>query len=128
MKSALGVIAGFVDWTILWLAGGFAIIAAFPGAIDDDGAITGRGALLASLALSVVCSVSAGTLCRVIGGPGKATPVLAGLLLVVGLVVQIAGWDAMPVWYHGAFLLLLVPMTMLGGSLGARMRRKATAS
>ena len=38
-------------------------------------------------------------------------------MLLTGLCVQIGAWSMMPVWYHLPFLVLLVPVTLLGASL-----------
>jgi hypothetical protein len=39
------------------------------------------------------------------------------LLLVVGIAVQVSYWDALPVWWHLAFLVSIVPFTLLGARL-----------
>lgn len=122
MKSSiLAVVAGFALWSVLWLGGGAALRAVSPGAYDDAG-MTGNTVQLALvLALSVVCSLASGFVAgRMTACCAQPVKVLAGLLLVVGLVVQISVWDQMPLWYHAGFLLLLVPMTLFGSQFGAR--------
>ena len=47
----------------------------------------------------------------------KSTFVLGVLLLIFGVFVQMAHWNYMPLWYHIPFLVLLIPMTILGGRL-----------
>jgi uncharacterized protein (DUF983 family) len=39
------------------------------------------------------------------------------LLLLVGIFVQMGIWDKIPLWYHLAFWILLIPMTIIGGKL-----------
>lgn len=118
MRSFLGILLGFILWTVLWLGGNFVIGMVFPEAFPKDGEfqVSERNALLAMLALSVVCSLGAGcAAARRAGRGARAVSILAGLLLAVGAAVEVASWKVMPVWYHAAFLALLVPMTLLGG-------------
>jgi hypothetical protein len=45
-------------------------------------------------------------------------PLWLGLILLgVGMFVQAQYWYLMPLWYHLAFLLLLVPACMIGSRL-----------
>ena len=46
-----------------------------------------------------------------------AVVVMAVMLLVTGIGVQSTVWSLMPVWYHLAFLGLLVPVALVGGRL-----------
>lgn len=118
MKLVLGVIVGFVVWSLLWLGGQQGLLAVFPDSVADDGTVTNDKMMAGSLVLSVLCSVVSGFFCGKLGGRGSAAAVLAGVLLAVGVAVQIGYWDKMPVWYHAAFLVLIVPMTLAGGRLG----------
>ena len=125
-KLVLAVIAGYAAWTIIWLVGGLALLTAFPDALPSDkGQPIGSTPYLASaLLLSVVCSLAAGAVCRLAGSRWLiGSVVLAALLLLTGIGVQLGSWELMPVWYHAAFLALLVPVT-LGG---ARLTRPQSA-
>lgn len=118
MRSFLGILLGFALWTVLWLGGSLAIGAAFPGAFPEAGEfqVSDRNALLAMLTLSVLCSLGAGCVAaRKAGRGARAVAILAGILLAVGVAVEAANWKVMPVWYHLAFLGLLVPVTLFGG-------------
>lgn len=118
MRSFLGILLGFVLWTVLWLAGSFAIGLACPGAFPKAGEfqVSDRNALLALLLLAAVCSLGAGCVAARRAGRGaRAVSILGGILLAVGAAVEAANWKVMPVWYHLAFLALLVPLTLLGG-------------
>jgi len=118
MRSILGIVLGFLLWTSLWLGGGYALGKVFPEAFPKNGEfqVSDRNALIAMLLLSVVCSLCAGsTAARRAGRGARAVSILAGLLLAVGVAVEAANWKVMPVWYHVAFLALLLPMTLLGG-------------
>jgi len=113
------VIVGFVVWSVLWLGSNQVLQVAFPDAFTADDVATGSTVLLIALALSVLFSVLAGWLtARMAKTPDNRPAVYLGiLLLIVGIAVQAAYWDAMPLWYHLAFLLLLLPAAMLGGGM-----------
>lgn len=120
IRSILAVLAGYFFWTLVWLAGGLALVPVFPDQPTEAGTYDSVPYLAISLVLSVVCSLVGGFACGRISRSQRGIPtiVLAGLLLVTGLGVQIASWDMMPVWYHLPFLILLVPVTVASGSLG----------
>ncbi len=112
-----GVVAGFVVWTVLWLGGNFALMAAIPGGLNEETGRMSATMSTAALVLSVVCSLAAGLACGAIAKGGKAALVLGALLLLVGLGVELSAWDRAPVWYHLAFLVLLVPVTVGGAAI-----------
>jgi len=70
-----------------------------------------------ALVLSVVCSVLAGRINAALAGSQSkgAVMTMAGLLLITGIAVQAGVWSLMPVWYHSTFLVLLVPVCLIGG-------------
>lgn len=119
LRSILGVVGGYLVWTVLWLGGGLAMMPMFPDQPTEAGAYDSSVYLALSLVLSVVCSLAAGAVCARISRSATRTPaiVLSVLLLLTGLGVQIGAWSMMPVWYHLPFLVLLVPVTLLGASL-----------
>jgi len=48
---------------------------------------------------------------------------MPGLLLLVAFIPEhIRLWDKFPVWYHLMFLVSLVPLTYIGGTLGSPQR------
>jgi uncharacterized membrane protein YeaQ/YmgE (transglycosylase-associated protein family) len=74
--------------------------------------------LVVPLILSAVCSIIAGFVAALIAKENSKSPLILGiLLLVVGIFVQIAVWDKIPLWYHLTFWILLIPMTIFGGKL-----------
>ena len=74
--------------------------------------------LILSLVRSVLFSIFAGYITAQIAKENKiSTIILGGLLLLVGLLVQIEVWNYEPIWYHLPFLILLIPMTIFGGKL-----------
>ncbi|WP_412060980.1 hypothetical protein [Rubrivirga sp. IMCC45206] len=123
VASILSVVAGYVTWTLVFLGGSAGLRAAF--GLDADGRTDRVGVLLAYLTLSVIASVGAGAVSARLAPrrPMRHVWVLAVLLLATGIPVQMASWALLPAWYHLAFLLALVPATVLGGRWMAGERR-----
>jgi len=120
-RAIAGGVVGYIVWTVLWLGGNAGILAAFPGGMDENGAMAEPGVGVAALVLSVICSLAGGAVCAAIATkPTKSVMVLAILLLLTGIGVQASSWDLMPIWFHIPFLLLLVPATLAGGRLAGR--------
>ncbi len=119
LKIALGVIVGFLVWSILWV--GFdALLRAVLTSYDESvKAMTFSSLMLILLlVLSAVVSTISGFIAALISKENSKSPLILGiLLLIVGVIVQMGVWDKIPLWYHLTFWILLVPMTVLGGRL-----------
>jgi hypothetical protein len=118
MKQILGVVAGFILWSVLWLGCNQALL--MLGLLSPMTAqpVTDPKPLLLLLVASVLISLVTGYVtARIVGFP-LPVAVLGALLLVTGIFFQVKVWYLMPLWYHLTFLLLLIPMTFVG----ARMR------
>lgn len=130
LKMILGIIVGFVVWSVLWI-GSHALFGVLSpnwyGKIDTElmDAVT-KGTdytvdsmiLITSLIRSVIFSIIAGYITAMIARENTiSTFILGVLLLLFGIMVQIGIWKYEPVWYHLSFLILLIPMTVLGGKL-----------
>jgi hypothetical protein len=130
VRIILGVIVGFIVWSILWV-GGDEVIAKFSPdwygvhklafekaafnhtSFDADPLI-----LLIHLIRSVIASLIAGYMAALVANENWRTAWILGiLLLLVGIVVEATVWNLAPVWYHLIFLILLIPMTLAGGKL-----------
>ena len=125
MRAAVAVLVGFGIWTVLWLGGASAVGALFPEemqAYTDGQGLHATAPLATILALSIVASLAAGASAASVARQRAfgASFALGVLLLLVGLGVQVSAWDAMPVWYHVAFLVLLLPVTLSGARLMPR--------
>ncbi len=74
------------------------------------------------LGVSVVLSLAAGYICATIAPRKLALHVLIlGVIqFAIGIAVQTAVWDRMPLWYHLIFLALVVPGHLAEGALRAR--------
>jgi len=121
IRSILAVTAGIAIWTVLWFAGNSALLAIFTNQPTAEGHYDNPAMLGLLLAVSILCSLASGFVCRKVTKSANQTPVLtlAGLLLLTGLGVQIPIWASMPVWFHIPFLLLLIPCALFGAKLAA---------
>lgn len=120
MKRAIvGVIVGYLAWTVLWLGGNALLFGAAAEVVGAGQPYTAAGPLAGVIVLSVVCSLAAGVAAATISKAraGGAVLVMAALLLATGIAVQAGVWALMPAWYHLTFLALIVPAALLGGRL-----------
>lgn len=130
LRVMLGAIAGFIVWSILWVGLGEVLSLISPGwygkiSADFRAAVAaqtpyalGSGVLIWLLVQSAICSLVSGYTAALVARENFKSPILLGvLLLLFGIFVQSAHWSYMPLWYHIPFLLLLIPVTMLGGKL-----------
>lgn len=119
LRVILGIIVGFFVWSILWV--GFDALLRAIWTSYDEGAKTmtfSSAMLIVPLVLSAVVSIVSGFVAALISRKNSKAPLILGiLLLIVGIFVQLSVWDKIPLWYHLAFWILLVPMTMFGGNL-----------
>ncbi len=130
VRLILGVIVGFVAWSILWVGGDEVLAMISPGwygiqklafekaafnstPFDADPMI-----LITHLVRSVVTSLIAGYLAAIVANENRRSPLILGMiLLIVGILVQATVWNLVPIWYNLAFLILLIPVTIAGGKL-----------
>ncbi len=126
LRSVLSVVAGTVVWTMLWFA--FHAVAAkiYPLEYDGKSRIEDVSLLLSMLVYSVVISIIAGYVAAFLAKQKEMQHALAlGLLqLALGVFFQAQSWSLLPLWYHLAFLALLIPANLFGGRL--RAQQKAT--
>lgn len=130
VRIVLGVISGFVVWSIVWLGSDQLlqdISPAWLGAYSQsaeksivngtDFEIDSTIALI-TLIRSILTSLFSGYVAALVAGESRRTGLILGvILLAVGIAVEVMTWRLNPVWYHALFLLLLIPVTMLGASL-----------
>lgn len=130
LKIVLGVIAGFVAWTILWVGSDQVLMLLSPkwyGAhqLDFEKAFVNQepfspfpSILALHLLRAAAISLLSGFLAAFVSGENRKSPLALGiLLLLVGIGVHALVWNYLPVWYHIAFLFLLLPLSVLGGRL-----------
>ena len=118
-RIILAVLAGATVWAVLWNLGTLGTQAALPDIVRPEQPLTHAGVLLAFIGYSVGLSVLAGFITALVGGktPMPAVWSLAVLQLSIGIAVEVSYWNLMPVWYHLAFLALIVPATVYGGKV-----------
>ena len=136
VKISLGVAAGFVAWSIVWVGSEKVLSAiwpawygahqlAFEAAVANGGQFTAETTiLLMNIVRGSIVSVMSGFLAAQIAGENKRSPLILGLLLVAfGLLIVVMSWPYVPIWYHVIFTALLVPMAILGGRLRTAARQ-----
>ena len=129
-QIALGVVAGFFAWVIVWVGSEKILSAiwpegfgahqrAFEAAIKDGGQFTAdTRLLLMHIVLGSIVSVMSGFLAALIAGENIRAPLVLGFLLVaLGLLKVVLSWGFVPIWHHVIFTALLIPMTIMGGKL-----------
>lgn len=118
-KIILGVIVGFIVWTIIWLLVDPIMRVFAPDIVPNKDLTNIQTTFLIILIIaSVICSIAAGFAAVLISKEQSKTTLYLGiLLLLVGILFEVMAWNLLPVWYHISFLVLLIPMTILGGKL-----------
>jgi len=130
VRIILGVIVGFIAWSIIWVGGDEAIAMISPqwygahklalekAVFNKDAFDASSAILVLKLVHSIVASVLAGYLAAFVANESKRTTLMLGiLLLAVGIFFEFIYWQQIPIWYHIVFLILLIPMTIAGGRL-----------
>ena len=132
LRIILGIIVGFVAWSILWVGSNEVLVTlspawwgahqtAFERAWTNGEAFSADSTIMIiNLLRSFAISIISGFLAAVVANETKRTTLVLGvLLLLFGLFVQISAWRLIPIWYHFLFLFMLIPMTITGGRLKA---------
>jgi hypothetical protein len=119
LRNILSVTAGVVLWSVLWVAGNAVLSLATPGSFKEDGSTDLFAILAGILVWSIVLSILSGYVTVAIArSQGLVQTVIVGaILLAIGIFVQMQYWDVMPLWYHLSFLVLLLPMVVVGGKI-----------
>lgn len=130
VKIVLGVIAGFIAWSIIWVGSDQVLMMASPswyGAhqlgfekamVNQEPFTADTTILFMHLARAIVITLMSGFLAAFVSGENRRAPLILGvILLLVGITVQMMAWNYIPVWYHLVFLALLIPVSVIGGKL-----------
>jgi hypothetical protein len=122
MKQVFAVATGFILWSVLWLGLNQLLLVLGVMSPTNTQPLTDAKPLVLLLVGSVLISLLSGYVTSRISGLQWALPAgaLGVLLLATGVFVQLKLWYLIPLWYHLIFLLLLMPMTILGARLRAR--------
>lgn len=132
LRIVLGVVAGFITWSLAWFGGEQVLSAigpdwfgapqrAFQSAIEHGGQFTADTTLLLGhIVLNVVVTVLAGFVAALVASENKRAPIALGcLLLAMGVMKMVMSWPYVPLWYHVVFTALLLPLAIAGGKLRA---------
>lgn len=127
MRQLLGVVAGFILWSILWLSLNQTLLLLGLMSPTVNQPVTDAKPLFILIVGSALISLVSGYVTARIAGFAWALPAaaLGALLLATGIFVQLKLWYLIPLWYHLTFLVLLIPMTVLGARIQARSKRLA---
>jgi hypothetical protein len=129
LRIALGVIAGFVAWLLVWVGVEKIISAVWPAfgvhqrafqdAITNGGEFTANSTmLLIHIVIGSIVSVMSGAIAALIAGENARAPLFVGiLLLAMGILKAVMSWPYVPSWYHIIFTAILLPMAVIGGKL-----------
>ena len=136
MRSVGAVAAGLAAWIVAVTIGNVALRAALPGYGEAEAALRvappGNATaasftlamLIARLLLAAAASVAAGlTTARIARNNARMSWILGILLVLLFIPVHVWMWTRFPLWYHAAFLVSLLPCTLLGAALATRRRR-----
>src|SRR5207247_6317952 len=129
LRIALGVIAGFIAWLVVWIVSEKVIGAIWPAfgvhqkafeeAVKNGGSFTGEtGPLLTHIVMGTIVSLMAGALAALIAGENSRAPLAVGIvLLLMGVMKAVMSWRYVPIWYQVIFTAMLLPMAIVGGKL-----------
>ncbi|HEX8367115.1 MAG TPA: hypothetical protein VF604_00985 [Pyrinomonadaceae bacterium] len=130
LRIVLGASVGFIVWSVLWVGSDALFSAISPGsygknlseleaAVNNKTTFTADSTILIiALVRSVIFSIISGFIAALIAKENtKSTLALGVLLLLFGIYIQSIFWNYAPLWYHIPFLVLLIPMAILGGKL-----------
>jgi hypothetical protein len=134
IRIILGVVVGFIVWTVFWLGSDQVLITLFKqwygrhqlaledAKLNEVPFTADTTVLLVNLLRGTVASLMSGFIAAFMAGENRKTPFVLGILLVfVGLGFEAYFWNYLPVWYHAVFLLLLIPLTVIGGRLRSKV-------
>lgn len=123
------VVAGLVAWVVIVTILNFALRAAIPGYHAAETTLQFTAAMKAGrLVEAAITSLAAGMIVGLIEPAKRWPPALVGLIVLgLFLPVHIGLWHKFPVWYHLSFLVPLVPLVILGGSLTQKRQPEAAA-
>jgi hypothetical protein len=127
------VVAGLVAWAVIVTILNFGLRAAIPGYHAAEATLQFTMAMkIGRLTEAALTSVAAGAVVGLIAPSKKWAPSVVGfIILALFLPEHVKLWSRFPLWYHLSFLVPLVPLVVLGGTLarsGTGPARPVTAS
>jgi hypothetical protein len=122
VRAVIGVVTGLAVWLAIIAGAGVIMRLSWPAYASVAAAMAFTlPMLLARLSIGAVATVSAGSVATRIAPRSMFVRVIPGVILLVAFIPQhITLWDRFPLWYHLTFLLSLVPLTWVGGTISNR--------
>jgi hypothetical protein len=118
-KAVLAVVAGLAAWWLCLVVAGLIMRATWPAYASVADAMTFTlPMMLARLSIGAGATLAAGWITAAIAPQSLLIRLMPGLILLAMFIPQhIVLWSKFPVWYHLTFLLSVVPLTYLGGTI-----------
>ncbi len=129
LRIILGVIVGFVVWTIIWVGSDQVLMGSIgwygEHQLGFEKAMLNKTpfsplmiVLIMNVVRGVITTLIAGYITAIVTNENKRSTLILGILLLVcGAIVEVMAWNYLPIWYHFVFLFLLIPVTIAGGKL-----------
>jgi hypothetical protein len=118
-KRILGVVAGLAAWVIVVIVAGTIMRLSWPAYASVADAMTFTlPMMVARLSIGALATLATGMATAAIDRSVLVRVIPGVLLLIVFVPVHAMLWDKFPVWYHLTFLVSLVPLSYLGGTIG----------
>jgi hypothetical protein len=118
-RKSFAVVAGLAMWITLVTVAGAVMRLSWPAyaSVADRMTFT-LPMLIARLSIGALATLAAGIVTAMVVPRSLLARLMPGVLLLIGFIpVHIMLWDKFPAWYHLTFLLSLVPLTYLGGTI-----------
>ena len=127
-KKVLGVVAGLVAWVTIVTVAGVLMRLSWPAYASVAAAMTFTvPMLLARLSISALATLAMGLVTAMLAPQSMIARLMPGILLLLAFIpLHIRLWDRFPVWYHLTFLVSLVPLTYVGGTIWSRWQGDRT--
>ena len=123
-RGTLGVIAGLVVWVIVVTVAGLIMRAAWPAYASVADAMTFTLPMMfARLSIGAFATLVMGDVTALVSRQSMVATLLSGVVLLIAFIPEhITLWTKFPVWYHLTFLLSLVPLSYVGGTIASARR------
>ncbi|HKE88569.1 MAG TPA: hypothetical protein VKB50_32650 [Vicinamibacterales bacterium] len=123
-RGTLGVIAGLAVWFIVVTVAGPIMRAAWPAYASVADAMTFTLPMMfARLSIGAFATLVMGYVTAVVARHSMVATLLSGVVLLLAFIPEhITLWSKFPIWYHLTFLLSLIPLSYVGGTIASARR------
>jgi hypothetical protein len=129
-RTMSSIVVGLAAWAVVVTILNFGLRAAIPGYHAAEATLQFTMAMkIGRLSEAALTSLAAGAVVGRMVPSKRWVPWVVGLIvLAMFLPVHVTLWNKFPAWYHLAFLVPLMPLVVLGGWFGARVRSAPKAA